>query len=85
MGGGAVLNTGVYPIQFCQWIMQRQPQTIRVLSSQLNDDGIDVETAVEIVYGNTVATIKVSFINKLSNSAKIVGTNGGELTVRDIF
>lgn len=84
MGGGAVLNTAIYPIQFCQWILQREPQSIKVLNGQLNDDGIDVETSAEIVYGDTVANIEVSFINQLSNTAKIIGTNG-ELTVKEFL
>lgn len=84
MGGGAVLNTGIYPIQFCQWIVQREPQSIKVLNSLLNDDGIDVETTAEIVYGKIVAKIKVSFMNKLSNEVKIIGTNG-ELRVNEVF
>lgn len=84
MGGGTILNTATYPIQFCQWIMQRPPQSIRMLSSRLNDDGVDIETSAEMVYDKTVATIAVSFINKLSNCAKVIGSNG-ELTVIDFL
>lgn len=75
----------MYPIQFCQWVFQQEPQSIRVLNSHLNEDGIDVELSVEIDYGDDrMAKIKHNFMRLQSNRAKIVGTNG-ELTVNDIL
>lgn len=75
----------MYPIQFCQWVFQQEPDSIRVLKSYLNDDGVDVELSAEIDYGDgRVAKIKHSFIRLQSNRAKIVGTNG-ELTVNDVL
>lgn len=85
MGGGTILNIGMYPIQFCQWVFQQEPQSIRVLSSRLNDDGIDVELSVEIGYGeDRIAKIRQSFLVLQSNRAKIVGTDG-ELKVNAAY
>lgn len=79
------MNIGLYPIQFCQWIFQRDPRSIKVLNSRLNDDGIDVELSAVIDYGNgQVAKIQHSFLQLQSNRAKIIGTNG-ELIVNAIL
>lgn len=76
MGGGTVLNMGVYPIQFCQWIFQKLPQSIQATGS-LNDDGVDVEMSVELNYGdNRVGKMKVSVLTTLTSTATIIGTKG---------
>lgn len=71
---------GTYTIQFCQWIFQNEPQSIKA-TGKLNDDGVDVEMTAEIKYGDDkVGTIKTSALDNLSNAAKIVGKKG-EMTV----
>lgn len=81
MGGGTVLDLGVYVIQFCQWVFQEEPKSIKATGT-LNDEGIDVEVSVEITYSdNKVAKVKTSALTTLSNTAKIIGTKG-QITVR---
>lgn len=76
LGGGCLLNLGIYPIQFCQWIFHQEPQSIKA-TGKLNDDGVDVEFSAEINYGgNRVGKMNVSVLDNLSNTAKIVGSKG---------
>lgn len=77
LGGGIVLNSSVYSIQFCQWVFRQAPTSIKILDSVLNEDGVDVELFAEIGYSNGgVAKIKHSFLTLQSGTAKIIGTNG---------
>lgn len=81
MGGGTILDLGVYAIQFCQFIFEEEPLSIQA-TGVLNDDDVDVEVTAEFKYSNNgVARIKTSFLEQLSNEAKIVGSNGTTMTV----
>lgn len=76
MGGGTTLDIGVYAIQFCQFVYEQEPISIQA-TGVLNDDEVDVEVIAELKYSNNgVAKIKTSFLERFSNEAKIVGTNG---------
>lgn len=76
MGGGSLLDLGIYTIQFCQLVFQKEPISIKATGT-LNDDGIDMEMEAELDYGNNqVGKIKTSFLEHITNSAKIVGTKG---------
>ncbi|XP_031619041.1 trans-1,2-dihydrobenzene-1,2-diol dehydrogenase-like [Contarinia nasturtii] len=76
LGGGTVLDLGVYVIQFCQWAFQQVPKSVTATGT-LNDDGVDVEVMGEINYGdNKIGKIKTSGLQTLSNTATIVGTKG---------
>lgn len=76
MGGGSVLELGVYPIQFTQFIFQNEPKSIKAKGT-LNDDGIDLEMSAELNYdGNKVGEISSSGLVTPNNTAIIVGTKG---------
>lgn len=76
LGGGSVLDLGVYNIQFCQFIFREEPKSIKATGT-LNGDGVDLEMSAELKYsGNKVGKIRSSLIETLSNTAKIVGTKG---------
>lgn len=84
MGGGTILDVGVYTIQFCQWIFRQDPHTIQA-TGKLNDDGIDLEMTAELRYdGAKVATMKTTALYTPSNTAKIYGTKG-TITVRALL
>lgn len=81
LGGGTILDLGVYAIQFCQFIFEEEPLSIQA-TGVLNDDDVDVEVTAELKYSNNgVARIKTSFLEQLSNEAKIIGSNGKTMTV----
>lgn len=81
LGGGTILDMGVYAIQACQWVFQEEPKSIKA-TGILNDEGVDVDMSAELKYGeNKVGRIKTSALHQLTNAAKIVGTKG-QITVR---
>lgn len=80
MGGGTIIDMGVYTIQLCQWVFQKEPISIQA-TGILNDDGVDLEMSGELKYsGNKIGKMKTSALNTMSCTAKIVGTKG-EITV----
>lgn len=80
LGGGTVLDMGVYAIQFCQWIYQQPPKSISATGT-INDDGVDLDMSAEINYGdNKIGMIRSSGLIALSRNSRIVGTKG-EITV----
>lgn len=84
LGGGSLLDLGIYTIQFCQLVFQKEPISIKA-TGLLNDDGIDMDVEAELNYGNNkVGKIKTSFLEHLTNSAKIIGTKG-TMTVSSSF
>lgn len=80
MGGGTIIDMGVYTIQLCQWVFREEPILIQA-TGVLNDDGVDLEMSAELTYsGNKVGKITTSALTTTSCTAKIVGTSG-EITV----
>lgn len=76
MGGGTILDLGVYTIQLAQMVFQQPPRKIEA-TGQLNSDGVDLDVKAKLVYGpNKVANIHISALKTLSNTATIVGTKG---------
>lgn len=76
LGGGTVLDVGVYTIQFCQFIFQKEPKSIKA-TGRLNDQGVDLEMSAELRYDDgKVAKMKTTALYTPSNTAKIYGTKG---------
>lgn len=74
MGGGTILDLGVYTIQFAQFVFRSEPISITA-KGQLNEDGVDVETEVEMKYAcGGVARFKTSSLKELSNKANVRGS-----------
>lgn len=76
LGGGTILDLGVYTIQVCQLAFQQAPKSIKA-TGKLNDQGVDLEMSAEITYGdNKIGKIKTSAISNLNNTAVITVTKG---------
>lgn len=76
LGGGTVLDLGVYVIQLCQWCFGRPPTAIAA-TGQLNEDGCDVAMQAELTYSDGgSARIATSALQELTNVAVIRGTKG---------
>lgn len=74
LGGGTILDLGVYTIQFAQFVFRSEPISITA-KGQLNEDGVDVETEVEMKYAcGGVARFKTSSLEELSNKANVRGS-----------
>lgn len=76
LGGGTVLDLGVYVIQFSQWVFGTKPVAIKATGT-LNEDGCDTQMQAELSYGQAgVARVQTSAIEELSNKAVVRGTKG---------
>lgn len=81
MGGGTVLDLGVYAIQVAQWAFESEPTSVYA-NGELNEHGCDTNMVAALMYKNRgAATIETSSLVKLSNKAIIKGTKG-EITVK---
>lgn len=76
LGGGTILDLGIYTIQFAQFVFRSEPVSIKA-TGKLNDDGVDIETEVELKYANGgVARFKTSALKELENKGNIRGSKG---------
>lgn len=74
LGGGALLDLGVYPITFITAFLGYEPESI---SSAVNIDmGIDLNETVIMKYKNAYASFIAGFDIDNDNRAVIVGTKG---------
>uniref|UniRef100_U5EL44 Trans-1,2-dihydrobenzene-1,2-diol dehydrogenase n=1 Tax=Corethrella appendiculata TaxID=1370023 RepID=U5EL44_9DIPT len=84
LGGGTILDLGVYTIQICQWVFGQEPASIKA-SGKVNDEGVDIYVEAELKYPNGgVGKMKTSGIEKLSNVAVVKGTKG-TFTLHDFW
>ena len=76
LGGGVVLDLGVYTIQFSQWAFQEPPQKI-VAIGELNAEGVDVDVKVDLHYtGGRKSKMAFSSKEEFDNKAVITGSKG---------
>ncbi|XP_035719143.1 trans-1,2-dihydrobenzene-1,2-diol dehydrogenase-like [Vespa mandarinia] len=77
LGGGTILDLGVYCLQFvCMVFDNEMPHTIKA-AGFLNEEGIDISTSTTLLYkGNRTATILTHSSVTLPNEAYIIGTKG---------
>ncbi|XP_017789689.1 PREDICTED: trans-1,2-dihydrobenzene-1,2-diol dehydrogenase-like [Habropoda laboriosa] len=77
MGGGTVLDLGVYGIQFaCLVYNNDRPHTIRAAGC-LNEEEVDQSVSASLIYeGNRTATIITHSLVDLPNEGYIIGTKG---------
>ncbi|XP_043670921.1 trans-1,2-dihydrobenzene-1,2-diol dehydrogenase-like [Vespula pensylvanica] len=77
LGGGTILDLGVYCLQFvCMVFGNEMPHTIKA-AGFLNEEGVDISTSATLLYkGNRTATILTHSLLTLPNEAYIIGTRG---------
>lgn len=76
LGGGTVLDLGIYVIQLSQWAFQEPPMNIKA-TGELNADGVDLSIDGELYYsGGRIAKIQTSARKRLENKAVIKGSKG---------
>lgn len=80
MGGGVVLDLGVYAIQVSQWAFEEAPQKV-IAKGELNEDGVDKYVEAELHYsGGRVGKLTFGAKEELANRVIFKGTKG-EITV----
>ncbi|CRK86429.1 CLUMA_CG000053, isoform A [Clunio marinus] len=76
LGGGVILDLGVYAIQFAQFVFRSEPTSI-IAKGKLNDEGVDAEVEIELKYSNGgIARLKTSAVRELHNEGIVKGTKG---------
>ncbi|XP_037822277.1 trans-1,2-dihydrobenzene-1,2-diol dehydrogenase-like [Lucilia sericata] len=84
LGGGTILDLGIYTIQVSQWAFQEPPQEIKAQGT-LNAEGVDVEVKAELHYpGKRVARMHLSANAALGNNAVIRGSKG-QITLKQFW
>lgn len=77
MGGGSILDLGVYVLQFQQFIFRGLKPIKVVASGNLNKYGTDANAAAIITYpGEKMAVVSCNATAELDNTARISGTKG---------
>jgi predicted dehydrogenase len=75
LGGGAMLDLGVYPISFAQMVLG-DPARVTAAGSTF-ETGADAEAAVLLEFGDgRTATLLCSLRGELPGSARVFGTDG---------
>lgn len=75
LGGGALLDLGVYPVSFA-WAMLGPPRAVTA-SGQLSPTGSDLVAALQLAYdGGAVAQVLTSAANDSPDAGLVVGTHG---------
>jgi len=75
VGGGAVLEMGVYPVAIARLFVGRGPEQIQVVGRRA-PNGVEDDVSILFDYGDCMATLGTSFRCKLPNWTYIIGTRG---------
>jgi len=84
LGGGALLDLGIYPISLASMIYGAQPETI-VSTVHKHSTGVDDRALIAFEYANgATAAISTSSVVCMKNEARIFGAEG-MITVHEMF
>ncbi|KAL0851000.1 hypothetical protein ABMA28_006893 [Loxostege sticticalis] len=84
LGGSAIMDIGIYTLQFAQFVYKDEPTKVTAIGN-LNEQGVDIIDTVVLEYtGGRRAVLNVDSTVRLWNKATVVGTKG-RITVEDPF
>ncbi|XP_011210067.2 trans-1,2-dihydrobenzene-1,2-diol dehydrogenase [Bactrocera dorsalis] len=84
LGGGVVLDLGVYTIQASQWGFQEAPEKV-IAKGELNEEGVDKYVEAELHYsGGRVGKLTFGAKEELANRAIFKGTKG-QITIHNFW
>ncbi|GMF50872.1 unnamed protein product [Phytophthora fragariaefolia] len=76
LGGGGLLDIGIYPLAFATMVFGTKPEKV-TSAGTLNDGGVDIHNSVTLQYSDhRFATIEYSMLVQLSETVTISGTTG---------
>ena len=76
MGGGALLDVGIYPLSYASMVFGRQPVDVAALA-EIGKTGVDEQGAVVLRYDDgELATLTFAFRTETFHEARIMGTKG---------
>lgn len=77
LGGGTILDLGVYVIQIALFAFQDEPVEIKAAEGRLNKEGVDLAMKAELKFKNGgIATVRISAVETFDQVAVITGTKG---------
>lgn len=84
LGGGALLDVGIYPVSFASFVFGCQPTTIHSIG-QMGETGVDERFSLLFGYeGGRTASLNGSVRLQMRNNALILGTKGS-IFIPDFF
>lgn len=85
LGGGTVLDLGVYTIQVCLWAFGGRAPTKVLASGVTNEEGVDLEVTAELHFpGGGIGRMKTSALQQLKNTATVRGSKAS-MTLHDFW
>lgn len=76
LGGGALLDLGVYPLNFISMMYDKPPATLASTCMKL-DTGVDAQEVIQMNFnGGQSATAFVTMMYKADNNARLYGSKG---------
>ncbi|MEM8684010.1 MAG: Gfo/Idh/MocA family oxidoreductase [Pseudomonadota bacterium] len=75
LGGGALLEMGIYPVALLWLFLERAPLTIDVVAKHA-PNGVEDDLSAVLDYGDCIGTIGTSFRSKMQNWAYVIGEDG---------
>ena len=83
LGGGSLLDLGIYPIALAWRFLQQHPENVYAIAHRA-PTGVDDEVSMLFRYPEAMATLGCSFRGRLGNRAEIVGEKG-TILIPDFF
>ncbi len=75
LGGGSLLDIGIYPIAFHWYFHSKIPENMQVVIDRA-PTGVDQDVSIQFSIDKSVAQLGCSFVADLPNSAYIIGEKG---------
>jgi predicted dehydrogenase len=75
LGGGALLDTGVYPVAFARAFLPAAPTLVGAVGS-LAATGVDADASLLLGVDGVQARLSCSLVARLPSTASVVGTTG---------
>lgn len=76
LGGGALLDIGIYPLSLTSWLFREQPERIETLV-HIGSTGVDERSSSILGYhGGRIAAISCANTTEMSNETWIFGSKG---------
>ncbi|KAM3967831.1 trans-1,2-dihydrobenzene-1,2-diol dehydrogenase isoform 1-T2 [Aphomia sociella] len=77
LGGSAIMDIGIYALQFAQFIFKEEPIKVASVGEELSKSGVDLVSTVILAYtGGRRAVLNIDSKRKLWNRATVYGTKG---------
>lgn len=83
LGGGCLLEMGIYPVALNWLFMQRDPASLQV-RAHMAPNRVEDDVVWTLDYGNSVSSLATSFACRLSNAAYLIGDEG-YILIPDFF